>query len=124
MTMKLKYTALAAGLIGGAMLATGAMPAAATSLASATLETGQMADVQQVRHWWGHRPGRVQGERYWQQKNAPQHGTYQYGLRGPTLDFGLDIPRGQRSYGLSVPGGHRQGGDAPAIEPRYGRIDR
>jgi hypothetical protein len=122
MTMKLTYSTLAAGLIGGVMLATGAMPAAATSLAPVTLETGHEAQVEQVRHWWGHRPGRTQGERYWQQKNAPD-GAYQYGQRGPTLDFGLDVPRGQRFFGLSVPRG-RHGAGAPWTGGRHGRISR
>lgn len=123
MIMRMTCSALATGLIGGAMLATGALPAAATTLAPVTLETGRGADIQQVRHWWGHRPGHVQGERYWQQKNAPRQGIYEYGVPGPTLDFGLDIPRGQRSFGLSIPRG-RQGAGAPWTEGRYGRISR
>lgn len=126
MTMNFKYTVLGAGLIGGAMLVAGAMPASATSLVPAVIQTSENTSVQEVSHY--HRPG---DRRY-----SPSYGGlgFHFGLTpyGPTASFGLGAPYGHRSYGLNigpshrglVHGQYRRSGGGPAISPRYGRIDR
>ena len=99
----MKHTILAAGLVGAAVALSGANPASAASLAPAFTQTPETAAVQDVRHSWEHRPGRLQGERYWQGKNAPHNRSYGHTFRrsGPAVGFGLSLPG--FSLGLGVP---------------------
>jgi hypothetical protein len=136
MTMMMRYSAVAAGLIGGAMLAMGAVPASATSLAPTVMHTGANVDVEQVQYRSGYGFGRPTHHygRY-----APRHGGlgFHFGLtpHGPTAGFALGAPYGHRGYALAAPYGHRgfgvggpvgqsHGFGAPAFDPFYGRIDR
>jgi hypothetical protein len=98
-----KHTVFAVSLIGAAVALSGANPASAASLAPAFAQTPEAAAVQDVRHRWEHRPGRLQGERYWQPKNAPHNHRYGPTFRrsGPTVGFGLSVPG--LSFGIGVP---------------------
>lgn len=108
MTMVSRQSALVTSLFGSAILAAAMTLASATTSAPAMAQdapgyTGEAAQMQLIRHRPEHRPGQVQGERYWQPKNAPS-GQAGLGFDQPTLDFGLRAPRdpGFR-YGLSAP---------------------
>ena len=99
----MKISALAAGVIGGAMALGGASPASAVTLAPALNQTGEKVGVQQVDHnrvsrfgWKGLRSSR----RY-----DPYNGGYRYGNRyrrsGPSVGFGLSVPG--FSFGIGTP---------------------
>jgi hypothetical protein len=121
----LRNAAVAASVIGGAMLVSGGTPASAATLTPAFMHAGQEVNVQEVRHRWEHRPGRLEGERYWQPKNAPQYREPGYRFRGPAVGFGLGVPRGaQFTFGLTAPHGPAVGFGAPAPEHHYGPIHR
>lgn len=136
MTMMTRYPAIAAGLIGGAMLAMGTVPASATSLAPAVMHTGSNVNVEEVQY----RPGYGYAQPWHHGRYAPQYGglgfhfgltpygpTAGFGLgvpHGPTVGYGLGVPRDHRGFALGVPVGQRHAWGAPAIDPHVGRIDR
>lgn len=97
----IKLSAIAAGVIGGAMALSGATPASAATLAPALVKTGERAFVQQVDHdrWAGRRKGLRSSHSY-----GPSYG-YRYGNRfsrsGPSLGFGLSVPG--FSFGIGTP---------------------
>lgn len=117
----MKQAILTASLIGGAVALSGANPASASSLAPAFAQAPESAAVQDVRHRWEHRPGRLGGERYWQPKNAPDNDRYGYRYdrsfrySGPRVGFGLTVPGFSfgigtpRYYGYSRPYGYDYG---------------
>ena len=104
----IKISALAAGVIGGAMALSGATTASAATLAPALAQTGEQAIVQQVDHnrrtrpgWVGLRSSRSYGPSY-----AYPYG-YRYGRSGPSVSFGLSTPG--FSFGIGTPRAYSYG---------------
>lgn len=119
----LKLSAVAAGVIGGAMALSGVTPASAASLAPALAHTGEQVGVQQVTH-------DPRARRHNQRLSQPRsYSGYRQGNRfrrsGPAIGFGLSVPgfsfgvgvptTRQYSYGYSRPYGYGYSG-----YPRYG----
>lgn len=99
----MKHAIFAMGLAGGAMVLSAATPASAATLTPALDQIGDWAAVEDVRHDFRGRPGRLQGERYWQQKNSPGDDYWRRSFRrsGPAVGFGLSVPG--FSFGVGVP---------------------
>ncbi|MFW6076747.1 MAG: hypothetical protein ACOC71_03265 [Hyphomicrobiales bacterium] len=95
----LKLSALAAGVIGGAMAMSGTAPASAATLAPALAQVGENASVQQVDHNRRTRPG-WKGLRS-SRRYGPSDYGYRYRRSGPTVGLGLSVPG--FSFGIGVP---------------------
>lgn len=106
----LKLSALAAGVIGGAMTLSGATPASAATLAPALAQTGDKAMVQEVTH---DPRARSYNQNLWRNRN---YSGYQYGNRygrsGPSVSLGLSVPG--FSFGIGTPRAYTYG------NPGYG----
>jgi hypothetical protein len=111
---KFAFSAVAAGLIGGAMMLTGATPASAATLPSpAVVAPGDTAMVEEVRRHRADRPRRwdrrAHGPRYRYARPGfrHHHGGYYYSSpwwTGPAIGFGLTFPG--VTFGLTAPYGH------------------
>jgi hypothetical protein len=113
-----RLSALAAGVMGGAMALSGGAPASAASLAPAVALTGDAASIQLVTH-----DPRAQnyGQRWRQGRNYSGYNygnRYRYGRSGPSVGFGLSAPGFSfgfgtapraYSYGYSRPYGYGYG---------------
>jgi hypothetical protein len=99
---KFGFTAMAAGLIGGAMLLSGTAPAAATTLSGSTLAApGVTTMIEQVQRRSGDRANRYDsrrhGSRHRQARSGYRHhhGGYYYAspwwLAAPAIGFGLGL---------------------------------
>lgn len=102
----LKHTIFAAGLIGGTLVLSGAIPASAASLSPALAQTGENAVVQQVTHDPLARPGP-----YYGQRDAPRnYSGYGYSRGyyrpGPAIGFGLSLPGFSVGVGVPSPYGY------------------
>ncbi len=105
-----KMTIAATGLIGGAMVLTGALPAQAASLSPAVAQPGENAVVHQVTHDPLARPGRYYRQPY-AYGNYSGYGTQGYYRPGPTIGFGLSVPGFSVGVGTPSPygwNGYRQ----------------
>ena len=120
----IKLSALAAGVIGGAMAFGGASPASAATLAPALAQSGEQAFVQQVDHnrrtrpgWKGLRSSRSYGPSYGYRYGNRYYGSgpsVGFGLSAPGFSFGIGTPAPRTySYGYSRPYGYSYG------YPRY-----
>jgi hypothetical protein len=105
---KFGFTAMAAGLIGGAMLLSGSAPASATTLSGSTLAApGVTTMIEQVQRRSGDRArhgdrarrydSRRHGHRHRQARPGYHHyyGGYYYANPwwiGPSIGFGLSLP--------------------------------
>jgi hypothetical protein len=111
---KFGFTAMAAGLIGGAMLLSGTAPAAATTLSGSTLAApGATTMVEQVRRHRGERArqydSRRHGSRHRQARSGYRyhHGGYYYAspwwLAAPAFGLSIIVPQhsGQTYSGYS-----------------------
>jgi hypothetical protein len=79
---KFGFTALAAGLIGGAMLLSGTAPAAATTLSGSTLAApGVTTMIEQVRRHGGNRAKRYNSQRHGSRHRQARSG-YRHHHRG------------------------------------------
>jgi hypothetical protein len=109
---KLAFSAVAAGLIGGAMMLTGATPASAATLPSpAVVAPGDTVMVEEV-----HRRHRADRPRRWDRRaHGPRYRSARPGFRhhhrgyyysspwwtGPAIGFGLSLPG--ITFGLTAP---------------------
>ena len=95
-----KLSALAAGVIGGAMVLSGAAPVSAASFAPSLAQGANEASVHQVTH---DPRARSHNERVW--RGRDHHSRYDYGNRfyrsGPSVGFGLSVPG--FSFGIGTP---------------------
>jgi hypothetical protein len=95
----MKISALAAGVIGGAMVLSSATLASAATVTPALVQAGDKASVQQVTH---DPRARSYNQRAWRGRD---HSRYRYGNRfhrsGPAIGFGLSVPG--FSFGIGTP---------------------
>ncbi|HUE47511.1 MAG TPA: hypothetical protein VMO81_14780 [Aestuariivirgaceae bacterium] len=108
-----RLSALAAGVMGGAMALSGAAPASAASLVPAIALTGDVASIQQVTH---DPRARSYGQRWRQGTNYSSYtygNRYRYGRSGPSIGFGLSAPGFSFGFGTPAPRAYSYGYSQP-----------
>ncbi len=114
----MKLSALAAGVIGGAMALSGATPASAATVAPALVQTGDKVSVQHVTH---DPLARSYNQRAWRGRD---HNRYRYGNRfhrsGPSVGFGLSVPGFSFGFGTPGPRSYSYGYSRPYSYGGYG----
>ena len=97
-----KQSVLAAGLVGSALVLSGAVSASAASLAPALALAGETAGVQHVTHDPLARPGPYYGQRFAQRNYSGYASPRGYYRPGPVIGFGFGGPR----FGVGVGPGY------------------
>ena len=105
-----RLSALAAGVMGGAMALSGAAPASAASLSPAVAHTGDHAGVQQVTH---DPRARSYGQRWRQGRNYSGYYGNRYRRSGPSVGFGLSVPGFSFGIGTPAPRAYSYGYNRP-----------
>jgi hypothetical protein len=95
----IKLSALAAGVIGGAMALSGATPASAATLSPALAQTNHNVTVQHVTH---DPRARAHNQRAWRGRDHRRHfHGNRFHRSGPAIGFGLSVPG--FSFGIGTP---------------------